>query len=141
MMNPGVCIQWSKTSGSPTFGGVKDETLAKRIAVLLARLRSEAGYAQEAFANAADVHRTYQTDVERAKVAVSVEIINRMCRTLGITLADFFARLEFVSESEFSSERKKIVRTAKTLKKPLPPRTNKKPARKPRSAATTKPKG
>jgi transcriptional regulator with XRE-family HTH domain len=47
------------------------------------RLRTAAGYSQEAFAAKCGVHRTYMTDVERGKRNVSLDIIERIAKGLG----------------------------------------------------------
>lgn len=67
-----------------------------RVALGLAvrRLRTVAGYSQEAFAAKCGVHRTYMTDVERGKRNVSLDIIERIAKGLGVDTGQLFAEAE-----------------------------------------------
>ncbi|HZL25039.1 MAG TPA: helix-turn-helix transcriptional regulator [Acidobacteriaceae bacterium] len=58
------------------------------------RLREQAGYSQERFAAQAHIDRTYMSEIERGTTNVSLEIIGRLARTLGIDLADLFAEVD-----------------------------------------------
>jgi len=51
----------------------------------IVRLRRAAGYSQEAFALKCGVHRTYMTGIERGRHNVSLEIVERIARALGVT--------------------------------------------------------
>ena len=53
----------------------------------LRSLRTGRGLSQEALADATEVNRTYVSDIERAEVAVTVDILEKLCRTLGVDLA------------------------------------------------------
>lgn len=49
---------------------------------------------QETFAAKAEVHRTYASSIERAKVVISIEVAARVAAALDLTLSELFARAE-----------------------------------------------
>ena len=57
-------------------------------------LREEAEYSQESFADAIGVHRTYMGTLERGKGNPSLDVIAKIARGLGISLADLFKTVE-----------------------------------------------
>lgn len=50
-------------------------------------LRLEAGYSQEKFAAACELDRTYMGGIERGERNVALRNLERIARTLGLTLA------------------------------------------------------
>jgi transcriptional regulator with XRE-family HTH domain len=50
----------------------------------LRKFRLEKGWSQEEFAHQADIHRTYVSDLERAARNPSIDIIERLAKTLGV---------------------------------------------------------
>lgn len=58
------------------------------------RLRKAAGHSQESFAHECRCHRTYIGLVERGEVNVSIEIVDVIARTLGLSLARFMTEVE-----------------------------------------------
>jgi transcriptional regulator with XRE-family HTH domain len=58
-------------------------------------LRTEQELSQEALANKADVDRTYMTDVENGRRNISVEVLERVIKALGVSFTDFFTSKEF----------------------------------------------
>jgi len=58
-------------------------------------LRNELEISQEALGLKADVDRTYVTDVENGRRNVSVEILERLIKALGVSIAEFFNSKEF----------------------------------------------
>lgn len=60
-------------------------TLRKKLGRAIRRLRSRAGYSQEAFADACGLHRTYIGSVERGERNISLENIECIAKTLGLT--------------------------------------------------------
>ena len=55
------------------------------------QLRTERGWSQEAFADLAGLHRTYIGSIERCEQNISLENIQKLATTLGITLAELFS--------------------------------------------------
>ena len=53
-------------------------------------LRNDLEISQEALGLKADVDRTYVTDVENGRRNVSVEILERLIKALGVSIAEFF---------------------------------------------------
>ncbi len=60
----------------------------------IARLRRAAGYSQEAFALKCGVHRTYMTGIERGRHNLSLDVLERVARGLGINVARLLAEAE-----------------------------------------------
>lgn len=59
-------------------------------------LRNELGISQEALANKAGVDRTYVTDVENGRRNISVELLEKLIKALGISIQDFFTNKLFI---------------------------------------------
>ena len=58
------------------------------------RLRADAGYSQESFADRCGVHRTYMGSVERGEVNISLDNLERMSKGLGISLGELFGEAD-----------------------------------------------
>jgi DNA-binding XRE family transcriptional regulator len=58
------------------------------------RLRGEADYSQESFADAIGVHRTYMGTLERGRGNPSLDVIAKIARGLEISIADLFEAVE-----------------------------------------------
>jgi transcriptional regulator with XRE-family HTH domain len=58
-------------------------------------LRKKLELSQEGLANEAEVDRTYVTDVENGRRNVSLEILERLIKALGVSFAEFFNSKEF----------------------------------------------
>lgn len=69
-------------------------TLREKLGRAVRRLRSDAGYSQERFADACHVHRTYIGSVERGETNISLDNIELIARTLGLTVARLFTEAE-----------------------------------------------
>ena len=54
-------------------------------------LRQARGLSQEAFADLAQIHRTYVGSVERGEQNLSLVNIERLASTLGISLSELFS--------------------------------------------------
>jgi transcriptional regulator with XRE-family HTH domain len=52
------------------------------------RQRETLGISQEAFAEKADVHRTYISSIELGKVSVGIEVANQLAEALEIKLSN-----------------------------------------------------
>ena len=57
-------------------------------------LRRGLKLSQEALGDRAGLHWTYLSDLERGRQSPTVDVINRLARALGVTLAKFFAPLD-----------------------------------------------
>ena len=72
-------------------------TLRQRLGQAIRRLRSEASYSQESFADACGLHRTYMGSVERGERNISLDNIERIARTLGLTAGELLVEAEKAS--------------------------------------------
>jgi transcriptional regulator with XRE-family HTH domain len=70
------------TSTAIIFGGV------------LKRFRTERGVSQEALAEAADLHGTYVSLLERGRNQPSLDVILRIARSLGVRAVDLVGEVE-----------------------------------------------
>lgn len=66
-----------------------------KIGQRIRQLRNELEISQEALGLKAEVDRTYVTDVENGRRNVSVEILERLIKALGVSVAEFFNSKEF----------------------------------------------
>ncbi len=57
-------------------------------------LRAKAGYSQESFADAIDVHRTYMGTLERGDGNPTLDMIVRIARGLEVSLSELFEAVE-----------------------------------------------
>lgn len=60
-------------------------SLQARFGKAVQRLRKQAGYSQEAFADAVGVHRTYMGTIERGEKNISLRNIERLAAALGLS--------------------------------------------------------
>ena len=58
------------------------------------RLRRGAGYSQESFADKCRVHRTYMGAVERGKMNISLDNLERIAKALGMTAGQLLLEAE-----------------------------------------------
>jgi len=58
-------------------------------------LRKKLGYSQERLANEAEVDRTYVTDVENGRRNISIELLEKICTGLGVSVKEFFNSKNF----------------------------------------------
>lgn len=52
------------------------------------RLRAAKGISQEAFAEEADIHRTYVSDIERGARNPTITVVEKLALALGVTASD-----------------------------------------------------
>jgi len=69
-------------------------TLPERFGRTVRRLREEAGYSQEAFADRAKVHRTYMGTVERGEANLTLKNIEKLARALGLKMSELLKEVE-----------------------------------------------
>lgn len=77
--------------------------LSESFGKVLRQLRSEKGYSQESFGFEADLHRTYVSQLERGLKSPSLNILDRICKALGVTMSEFISMVE--KEEEKGCER------------------------------------
>ena len=63
----------------------------QRLARNLRRLRTEKGWSQEDFADRADIHRTYVSDIERGARNPTITVVEKLAKPLGVTASDLLA--------------------------------------------------
>ena len=69
--------------------------IKEKVGQRIRQLRKELELSQEGLALKAEVDRTYVTDVEAGRRNVSLEILERLIKALGISVAEFFNGKEF----------------------------------------------
>ena len=62
--------------------------IRSRLGSNIRRLRTERGLSQEAFADLANIHRTYVSDIERGARNPTITIVQRLGDALGVEAAD-----------------------------------------------------
>lgn len=63
-------------------------TLRARLGRAVRRLRKGTGYSQESFADRCGLHRTYMGSIERGETNISLDNIERVAKTLGLTAGE-----------------------------------------------------
>lgn len=66
----------------------------KRFGRTIRRLRDEAGYSQEAFADRAKVHRTYMGTVERGETNLTLANIEKLADALDLKMWQLLKEME-----------------------------------------------
>lgn len=82
-------IPWIKGLATPILPGVEIETfnkLCQDLAKQIKTARQKADLSQEALALAAEVDRTYVSQLERGVANPSLQILHRLAQTLGLEL-------------------------------------------------------
>jgi transcriptional regulator with XRE-family HTH domain len=69
-------------------------TTRQRLGKAIRRLRSEAGYSQEGFADFCRFHRTYIGALERGEKNLTTDSLERIAKALGLTIFELFRRAE-----------------------------------------------
>lgn len=69
-------------------------TLREKLGKAVRRLRTESGYSQESFADACALHRTYIGSVERGEINISLDNLERIARTLKLSVSKLLAEAE-----------------------------------------------
>lgn len=78
-------------------------TLQEKLGKAIIQLRKQHGLAQEQFANDAEIDRRYMSDIENGKRNVSIDIIERAAKCLGISVSELFHIAENI-EAQHSIE-------------------------------------
>ena len=61
--------------------------IEKDFGIAVRQRRHKLGLSQEAFAEKADIHRTYVSEIELGKVEVSLRIAQKVAKALGLPLS------------------------------------------------------
>lgn len=64
------------------------QEVQKRLGKRVAELRKKRGFSQEGFAHECGFHRSYMGAVERGEKNLTIAMINKIAKALGITLAE-----------------------------------------------------
>jgi len=75
------------------------KTIEERMAAAIKQRRLEVGLSQEAMASLAGVHRTYASSIERGKVTISVDVAERIAKSLDISLSELCKRAEAITRT------------------------------------------
>ena len=70
---------------------MQEDDIRIRFGTRVRSLRNDRGWSQEAFADRAGLHRTYIGSIERGEQNISLENIEKVAATLGVSLAELFA--------------------------------------------------
>jgi len=62
-------------------------TIEKDFGITVRNHRKKQGLSQEAFAEKADIHRTYVSEIELGKVEISLRVAEKISRALGVRLS------------------------------------------------------
>ena len=68
--------------------------LQRKFGLVIKELRLEKGLSQESLANQSDIDRTYISDIEKGERNISLKIIERLSKTLQISLSGLFKKIE-----------------------------------------------
>ena len=75
----------------PKLAPMQGNEIRTRFGARVRQLRNERAWSQEAFADLCGLHRTYIGSIERGEQNISLENIQKLAATLGISLAELFA--------------------------------------------------
>jgi transcriptional regulator with XRE-family HTH domain len=73
---------------------LSESDIRKRLATNLRTLRGAQGLSQEALADAASIHRTFVSQVERELKNVSLDSIRKLANALGVDPVELFQPLD-----------------------------------------------
>jgi transcriptional regulator with XRE-family HTH domain len=62
--------------------------MQRRLGVAIRRAREEAGYSQDSFADAIDMHRAYYSAIERGERNLTIATLGREAAGLKLTIAE-----------------------------------------------------
>ena len=68
-------------------------TVRHKLGKTIRRLRTDAGYSQEGFADACKLHRTYIEAMERGEKNLTTDSLERIAKTLKLSILSFSERL------------------------------------------------
>ena len=69
-------------------------TIQEKTGLRLREIRQQKSLSQEALGYEAEVHRTYINDLENGRRNVTVKVLERIVKALGISLSEFFENID-----------------------------------------------
>lgn len=91
-MSTGIAVERSAVGGHNT--GMPSHSLQIKLGRCVARLRKDAGYSQESFADFVGVHRTYMGSIERGEKNIGLRTIERIAKALKMSPGDLLNEAE-----------------------------------------------
>ena len=70
------------------------QPLRKRLGLAIRKIRTGAKVSQEALAQKAKLHRTTMSEIERGISNVSIDIVERIAKALGVKVSQLLAEAE-----------------------------------------------
>ena len=70
------------------------DKLSKEFGIVIRRRRHKAGISQEIFAEKADIHRTYVSQIELGKVEIGLGVAKKIATALGVPLGSLIREAE-----------------------------------------------
>ena len=70
------------------------KNIERHLGLVIRKRRQKLGLSQEAFAEKADVHRTYISDMELGKVNVGISVVEKLAGALGQSLSHLIREAE-----------------------------------------------
>jgi transcriptional regulator with XRE-family HTH domain len=83
----------------PTFVKRAGIDIIREFGLTVRKRRMALNLSQETLAERADLHRTYVADIERGVRNVSLKNIQKLARSLGVSVSDLFAGLRKDSQA------------------------------------------
>lgn len=71
-----------------------EKSLAQKFGATVVQLRKAQGFSQEQFANMAEIDRHYMSDIENGRRNISLDIIEKIAKTLNIKVSKLFEIVE-----------------------------------------------
>jgi transcriptional regulator with XRE-family HTH domain len=68
----------------------EEQKVIRELGIRVRQLRDEAGLSQERLAELAEMHRTYISSIERGQQNISLTILIRLAKALGVSLERLF---------------------------------------------------
>lgn len=79
-------------------------SIQKDLGIAIQQLRRQRGLSQERLALDANVDRRYMSDIENGKRNISLDIMERIAKQLGIVVSELLLRAENVEKSPLTTE-------------------------------------
>ena len=74
-------------------------TLQEKLGKAIVKLRKQRGLAQEQFASDSNIDRRYMSDIENGKRNLSIDVIERLANSFGISVSELFSIAENIDSN------------------------------------------